>query len=201
MDTFVYALGGLLLGGAAGGAMVFLIEQIRRRIARLWSSPPPEAESRPVPPPPAAPATAEPRPIGGAGMRPVGAEGQPVPPGSRASTPPVRRPIDRAELIRLIEAALDVQRKDRDMRLAEAWQWGDTGYWVGRAVRQAEAVLCDVPETGDLNSWLQSRREVLADVHERYRQEADDPDGYGSGTFHELRRALDEIDAMPAEDA
>lgn len=201
MENFVYALGGFLVGGAAGVALVFLIEQIRRRIARLWRSPPPEAEGRHVPPRPAASVPAMPWPIDRAELRKGGAEDQAVPPGSTASAPPIRRPIDRAELIRLLEAALDVQRKDRDMRLEEAWQWGDTGYWVGRAVREAEAVLCDVPETGDLNSWLQSRREVLADVHERYRQEADDPDGYGSGTFHELRRALDEIDAVPAADA
>lgn len=170
MDTFICALGGFTGGALLAVLGVAAVIFVERRLA-AWRAG--NAVAAPSPTPQQA--------------GPVGEDPHDTP-----------APLDRTTLAALIEAALDVQRQDRDMRQANTGYWGDTGYWVALAVREAEAVLSDPPETDDARAWLQSRRDLLARVHERYRQDADDPDGFGSATFHGLLSALDQI-ALPLD--
>ncbi len=108
----------------------------------------------------------------------------------RQAAPTLR--VSLADVPRLIECALDAQRKDRDMRLANTGYWGDTWLWVSRAIGYATPVL-KVPADGDIRAWLASRPAALEAAHNEYRREEEDPDGYGSGTLWELRRALEEL--------
>ena len=105
--------------------------------------------------------------------------------------------MDREEIVRRLESALDAQRQDALDRINRSWYWGDTGRWVARAIVCAEPILA-VPADGDLRAWLASRPQALEAAHEAYRAEEEDPDGYGSGTFWELRRELDAIVAGAA---
>ncbi|MBX3575815.1 MAG: hypothetical protein KF723_01305 [Rhizobiaceae bacterium] len=43
--------------------------------------------------------------------------------------------------------------------------------------------------------------ELLETAHERYRREEDDPDGFGSATFHAIRRAFEALAAQHGADA
>lgn len=168
MDTFICALGGFTGGALLAVLGVATVIFVERRLA-AWRA----GDS-----------------VAGAAASPTSTPQQAV----AAGEDPHRAPpaLDRTTLAALIEAALDVQRKDRDMRLANTGYWGDTWLWVSRAIGYATPIL-DVPADGDLRAWLASRPAALEAAHEEYRREEEDPDGYGSGTLWELRRAVDEI--------
>lgn len=104
-------------------------------------------------------------------------------------------PLDRAQLVEFLRAALDEEIRDGDERNEKRWYWGDTGYWVHSAVAWASRVMDpeQVPDPVDPAQWLVDACLALEKVHQEYRYEREDPDGYGSGTLHQLRRRLEAL--------
>lgn len=100
--------------------------------------------------------------------------------------------MNRDDIARQLDSALDIQRQDARMRFAERHYWGDTWIWVARAIHYAAPIL-GMPADADISAWLASRPAALEATHEAYRREEEDPDGYGSATLWELRRAVDEL--------
>lgn len=77
--------------------------------------------------------------------------------------------------------------EDAQKRLADPDYWGDTGHWVERAIGEIEAAMASVPVLNDtlLSAWLSAVDAAVVASHERFRISEDDPDGYGSATFHQ----------------
>lgn len=91
-----------------------------------------------------------------------------------------------------MDHALQPERDDASKKLADQSYWGDTGIWVHRAVVQMEAVFHHLPHshTAPLRDWLNTVIEAIEVAHENYRDDEDDPDGYGSATFHQVLNRL-----------
>lgn len=109
--------------------------------------------------------------------------------------PQLAAPLDRAQLVEFLRTALDEEIRDGDERNAKRWYWGDTGYWVHSAVAWASRVMDpdQVPDPVDPARWLVDACPALEKVHAEYRNEREDPDGYGSATLHQLRRRLEAL--------
>lgn len=93
---------------------------------------------------------------------------------------------------------LEEERQDAQRRLADTEYWGDTGAWVNRAIVKVEQAIDGVPFAPDtrLDDWTGAVEAAIEAAHESFRKEEDDPDGYGSATFHAVRRRLAEFMEM-----
>lgn len=96
---------------------------------------------------------------------------------------------------RLSAFILGPEREDAARRLADTAYWGDTGHWVLQAVIEVEACLRGTPPADGepLVDWLRTLLAAVEARHERFRDNEDDPDGYGSATFHACRRRLAQL--------
>jgi len=106
---------------------------------------------------------------------------------------------------RLVQVVLQPERDDAKKRLDNTGYWGDTGYWVLRAVIEVERAIYRGSQFLDRphDLWL---REVIRETeaaHQTYRQEEEDPDGYGSATLHQclarLRQISEDLEAALAK--
>lgn len=96
------------------------------------------------------------------------------------------------EVSRFREFVLGPEREDAERRMADRGYWGDTGDWVLRATLAVEEAISRIPvdsHTG-VGDWLDRVITEAEAAHERFRQEEEDPDGYGSGTFHGCLRRM-----------
>ena len=57
-------------------------------------------------------------------------------------------------------------------------------------MRQAGFAIDRVERRADLDSYLAAIEHALAEAHEDYRRDEFDEGGYGSATFHEIRRDI-----------
>ncbi len=80
--------------------------------------------------------------------------------------------------------------------------WSSGGHNVGTDVLVAvnEARQC-LRLSGDTSLTVGRSLQLLAAAHDRYRREEEDPDGFGSATFHAIRRAFEELSASHGADA
>jgi len=85
------------------------------------------------------------------------------------------------------------QRADGDDKLRNAWHWGDCGAQVLRATRACESILLPLPEDDEVPAYLARVQDALSVLAERYRERADDPDGYGVGTVREVEIAMEAL--------
>ncbi len=66
----------------------------------------------------------------------------------------------------------------------------NVGSDVSGAALLAARTVGEVPRQADAAAYHAALTAALERIHELYREEAEDPDGYGSATFHEIRNAL-----------
>ena len=91
---------------------------------------------------------------------------------------------------RAIRRILERQARDANEKLNESWYWGPIGGDVFDAVRAADTAIGSVATSGHIYQYLIAVEDALAEAHERYRRDAVDEGGYGSATFHEIRRGI-----------
>ena len=91
-------------------------------------------------------------------------------------------------------AAVEREEQDAASKIADRWYWRQTGFAVSEATRTIRATI-EALRTDGLSArvYFDLAQEALAAGHERYRQEAIDEDGFGSGTWWDVRRAADAI--------
>lgn len=91
----------------------------------------------------------------------------------------------------MIVELLRSQYADADAKDREAWQWGNTGSVIRRAVRECERIVLPPPRTEEGRPEYFARvLPALADLADRYRNDADDAEGYGLGTVREIEVAI-----------
>ncbi len=119
-----------------------------------------------------------------------------------------------------MELILQPEREDAQRRLADRNYWGDTGEWVLSAIVEVERAIHRAPEhsrncprcAGNpgqarkcLKRWLKGVIREMEAAHQRFRDEEDDPDGYGSATFNgcleRAREFLEGVDEPSKEDS
>jgi hypothetical protein len=99
-------------------------------------------------------------------------------------------PPAEVRLARAIERILKRQAEDAQEKLKESWYWSAIGGDVFTAMRQAGFAIDRVERGDDLDSYLAAVEHALAEAHEEYRRNEFDEGGYGSATFHEIRRDI-----------
>jgi hypothetical protein len=107
-----------------------------------------------------------------------------------------------AAIAKFKELVLQPEREDAQKRLENRAYWGDTGDWVVRAIMAVEGAINRVPHRPgqSLPDWLDAVLREVEAAHAAFRVEEEDPDGYGSGTFHgALRRIRAFIEAAEAD--
>lgn len=92
-------------------------------------------------------------------------------------------------------SVLEAQYIDAKKRLDDEDYWGDAGYWVTLAIQRIELAIDSVPcdATTNSNDWVKEVIKKVEASHQDYRENEEDPDGYGSATFHEVMRNLDNL--------
>lgn len=104
--------------------------------------------------------------------------------------------IDNTALYQNIKnKVMQPQHKDAKMRLERPAYWLDTGLWVSLAIDKIEEAIdiISIKRNPDPEVWL---RKVIGQVEmarDKFRNDYEDPDGFGIATFHEVVRALDEL--------
>lgn len=100
----------------------------------------------------------------------------------------------------LIATLLADQYEDEAKKRADRSYWGDTADWVSlaivaieRAVRGVSAPNPSNDVLHDVQTWLLAVKHSIQQSHQAFRSDQDDPDGYGSATFHEVLRVLDRV--------
>jgi|RhiMethySRZTD1v2_1073278.scaffolds.fasta_scaffold143218_2 hypothetical protein len=99
-------------------------------------------------------------------------------------------PPPEVRLARAIERILNRHAEDAQEKLKESWYWGPVGGDVFTAMRQAGFAIDRVEHRADLDSYLAGVEHALAEAHEEYRRNEFDEGGYGSATFHAIRRDI-----------
>lgn len=89
-----------------------------------------------------------------------------------------------------IVALLERQYADAATKDREAWQWGNTGAVIRRAVRECERIVLPPPDPEGATDYFQRTLPALADLADQYRNNADDAEGYGLGTVREIEVAI-----------
>lgn len=106
---------------------------------------------------------------------------------------------------RLKAFVLQAEHEDAAKRLNNRAYWGDTGEWVVLAIMAIEGVIdrvCAATQAPTPALWLAEVIAATEVAHQHYRQEEEDPDGYGSATFNgALGRMQQLLEALQAEAA
>jgi hypothetical protein len=82
------------------------------------------------------------------------------------------------------DAVLQPEREDAERRRADTAYWGDTAHWVTLAIVAVDRAIDRVPPRMPLSDWLAAVAFEIEDAAQRFREDEEDPDGYGIATFH-----------------
>jgi hypothetical protein len=104
--------------------------------------------------------------------------------------------MDAATLEAKLLAIIAEQRQQGESWRASSY-YTPGGHNVGDDVCGAAvlalATVRDMPRRGDAAAYHAALYAALHGAHQMYREEAEDPDGYGSATFHEILRGLNAL--------
>ena len=89
-----------------------------------------------------------------------------------------------------VSVLLERQRADAADMDANSAHWGFTGGIVRRAVTECERVLLPLPNDSMLEDYFKRVVPELAELANRYRNDQNDPEGYGLGTVREVEEAV-----------
>jgi hypothetical protein len=92
-----------------------------------------------------------------------------------------------------IDRILQAQDADGAARLSDPSYPPQVGQAIQYAAHLARSAIGHPSDSTDAVSFLRGAVERIQALHQRWRQEEEDEDGFGSATLHEVRRDLESL--------